>query len=79
MFKKNKSEKKAMKAMLKEGLLCEGGGLNANDLAKLNKDTNINCSDNSDYNGSVRKSKSKFSDSTHIAGLENFNKYGDLF
>lgn len=29
--------------------------------------------------GSIRKSKSRLSDSTHIAGLENFNKYGDLF
>jgi hypothetical protein len=69
--------------MLKEGLLFEGGGLNANALAQLNQDNKaINGSDAaSDYSreGSLRKSKSRMSDTTHIDGLENFKKYGDLF
>ena len=61
----------------------EGGGLNAESLAALNRgNKGINNSDDgSAYSGegSLRKSKSRLSDSTHIAGLENFNKYGDLF
>jgi hypothetical protein len=68
--------------MLKESLLCEGGGLNAESLAALNKGHGLNNSAlGSDVSAdqSVKKSKSRLSDSTHIAGLENFNKYGDLF
>ena len=69
--------------MLKEGLLCEGGGLNAEALAKLNQGNKaINGSDGaSGYSGegSVKKSKSRLSDQTHIVGLDNFNKFGDLF
>ena len=69
--------------MAKEGLLCEGGGLTAANLAKLGQ-TGINTSDNGSYAGSdvdrsVKKTKSRVSDSTHIAGLDNFKKYGDLF
>lgn len=61
----------------------EGGGLNAEALAALNKkNKGINHSDDGsayESEASIRKSKSRLSDSTHIAGLENFNKYGDLF
>jgi hypothetical protein len=85
MFKKK--SKNPQKAMLKEGLLCEGGGLNAESLARLNqsrKKHKINDSDGesdglSGKSGSFKKSKSKMSDSTYIEGLENFKKYGDLF
>ena len=80
MFKKK--SKNPNKAMLKEGLLYEGGGLNSESLAKLNKGNRaINGSEVSGYSGegSVKKSKSRLSDSTYIEGLDNFNKYGDLF
>jgi hypothetical protein len=65
-----------------------GGGLNANSLAKLNKQNrgNINDSDNanSSYAGSnppfeKKMTRSKMSDETHIEGLEQFNKHGELF
>jgi hypothetical protein len=81
MFKKK--SKNPNRAMLKEGLLCEGGGLNADALAKLNKGGRINGSEaGSSFDGdrsSMRKSKSKLSDSTYIDGLENFKQHGDLF
>tara|TARA_B110000285_G_C15078108_1_gene591907 strand:+ start:162 stop:1631 length:1470 start_codon:yes stop_codon:yes gene_type:complete len=70
----------------------EGGdglsGLNANALAKFNQQNrnNINNSDagNSSYAGSEpplekKMTRSKLSDETHIEGLEQFNKYGELF
>ena len=51
MFKK--SSKNPNKAMLKEGLLCEGGGLNAEALAKLNQGNKgiNNSEDGSMYSG----------------------------
>ena len=62
----------------------EGGGLDANALAKFNKQNRgaINDSDNnSSYNGSnppleKKMNRSKLSDETHIEGLEQFNKHG---
>jgi hypothetical protein len=81
MFKKQ--SKNPNKAMLKEGLLMEGGGLNAEALSQLNKGNKaINGSDaGSGYSGegTISRSKSRISNTTHIAGLDNFNKYGDLF
>jgi hypothetical protein len=70
MFKGSKS-KKVQKDMLKEGLLTEGGGLDASMLRKLNER-------NSEKTPS-KKSKTKASDETEIVGLGEFNKYGDLF
>lgn len=49
----------------------EGGDLNANNLAALD--------DQHAINNEVSLVKSKVSDDTHIHGLPEFNKYGDLF
>ena len=70
MFKSK--SKKVNNAMLKEGLLAEGGGLTAANLAQLN---GINDSRDED----VASKKSGKSDVTYIEGLKEFNKYGDLF
>ena len=53
---------------------CEGGGLNKDALAAFNKETGINNS-----GMMMSKEDDEISDKTHIEGLEEFNKYGDLF
>lgn len=81
--------KRAKRKNLHESLLHEGGdglaGLSAANLAKLNQQ-NYDNSDagNSSYQGSDapkerKMARSRLSDETHIEGLEQFNKYGDLF
>ena len=67
--------------MLKEGLLAEGGGLDANALAQLNAINDANSSSNKDptERRSLKKTLSRASDETMIQGLEEFNRYGNLF
>jgi hypothetical protein len=74
MFKKSK---RVNDKMLKEGLLTEGGGLDASKLAQL--ETGINGSGVNDPTYGLKKSRSTASDETRIEGLEQFNQYGDLF
>ena len=69
----NNKKNKATHDQLHEGLLAEGGGLNAGALAQLNG-----------INGSFQEEDerdkiSKGSAETYIEGLKQFNKYGDLF
>jgi hypothetical protein len=68
------TKKRVNDKMLKEGLLMEGGGLDASKLAQLETG---NADNNPSYG--LKKSKSTASDETRIEGLEQFNQYGDLF
>jgi len=72
MIKPFNKNKKVNHDMLREGLLAEGGGLTADALEMLDKDTAINKSE-------LRRSKSRLSDETVIRGLKEFDKYGPLF
>ena len=81
-FQMFKTSKKVTKAMLKEGLLAEGGGLTEGALAKLNEQnraTAINDSDGEnpglEKKPTFKRAQSKLSDETKIDGLEEFDKY----
>jgi hypothetical protein len=53
----------------------EGGGLNADALATLNRQNN----DPSLSQSMLSRAESRMSDDTHIPGLGEFTKYGDMF